>query len=388
MRYLATYYDGMTARAQPVAMAVTDTGIVISAVHGAALAHWPAERVMLAELPRDGQPVRLGLDGTTARLIVDDPDVVETLRPVAPQLFRRVVLSWGGVARIVGWAGAAAASVAIIILFVVPSLSMQLAAVTPDAVRQRIGATTLRQLTRLLAINRNGARKTRRAYCSDAPGRAALQAMTARLTADLAEPPALRLVVVNTGMVNAFALPGNFIVLTKGFIENALSPEEVAGVIAHEIGHIAHDHGIRRMYRTAAVSVLTGLVTGDVAGGILVTGLGKWMLNTGYSRVAEREADGYALERLNAAGIDSGGLEAFLARLLTRQEKGGASLPRFLSTHPPTADRLATVRGAARAAGKVFGGDHREWWRLRLICRSTQAVPPRISTGTGVSPSG
>ena len=388
MRYLATYYDGMTARAQPVAMAVTDTGIVISAVHGAALAHWPAERVMLAELPRDGQPVRLGLDGTTARLIVDDPDVVETLRPVAPQLFRRVVRSWGGVARIVGWAGAAVASIAVIILFVVPSLSMQLAAVTPDAVRQRIGATTLRQLTRLLAINRSGARKTRRAYCSDAPGRTALQAMAARLTADLAEPPPLRLVVVNTGMVNAFALPGNFIVLTKGFIENALSPEEVVGVIAHEIGHIAHDHGIQQMYRTAAVSVLTSLVTGDVAGGILVTGLGKWMLNTGYSRVAEREADRYALERLNAAGIDSGGLEAFLARILARKEKGGASLPRFLSTHPPTADRLATVRGTARAAGKVFGGDHREWWRLRLICRSTQRVPPRISTGTGVSPSG
>ena len=336
MRYLATYYDGMTARAQPVAMAVTDTGIVISAVHGAALAHWPAERVMLAELPRDGQPVRLGLDGTTARLIVDDPDVVETLRPVAPRLFRRVVLSWGGVARIVGWAGAAVASIAVIVLFVVPSLSVQLAAVTPDAVRQRIGATTLRQLTRLLAINRSSARKTRRAYCSDAPGRAALQAMAARLTADLAEPPALRLVVVNTGMVNAFALPGNFIVLTKGFIENALSPEEVVGVIAHEIGHIAHDHGIQQMYRTAAVSVLTGLVTGDVAGGILVTGLGKWMLNTGYSRVAEREADRYALERLNAAGIDSGGWKRSLPGYWRERKRAEPRFPGFFRpTRPP-----------------------------------------------------
>ena len=380
MRYLATYYDGTTAQAQPVAITVMDAGIAISAVHGAVLAHWPAERVMLAEAPRKGEPVRLGLDGTTERLIVDDPGVLETLRPVAPQLYRRVRLSWGGIVRIVGWAGAAVGSIAFILLFVVPSMSKQLAAVTPDTVRQRIGATTLRQLTRLLKVDRSGPAPTRRAYCRDAPGRTALQAMTARLTADMAEAPTLRLIVVNTDVVNAFALPGNFIVLTKGLIENALSAEEVVGVIAHEIGHIAHDHGIQRMYRTAAVSVLISLVTGDLAGGILVAGLGKRMLYTGYSRVAEREADGYAVERLNAAGIDAKGLEAFLSRLLARKQKAQGSLPHFLSTHPPTVERLAAVRGAARAAGKIFGGDHREWWRLRLICRSTQRVPPQLST--------
>ena len=387
MRYAAKYYDGVTARAQRVTLTVTEAAILIFAAHGAVLANWPAERVVLAELPRDGEPVRLGLDGTTARLIVDDPGMVETLRPVAPQLYRQVRLSWRGLARIAAWACAAAGSIAVVLLFVVPSLSKQLAAVTPDTVRHRLGATTLRQLTRLLTMDGNGPQGTR-AYCSDRPGRAALQAMTARLTAGMDQPPPLRLVVINTDVVNAFALPGTLVVLTKGLIDNAASAEEVAGVIAHEIGHTAYDHPIQGMYRTVAVSVLVGLVTGDVAGGILITGLGQWVLNSSYSREAERDADRFALERLYAAGIDSRGLEAFLARLLTQQEKGGASLPRFLSTHPPTADRLATVRGTARAAGKVFGGDHREWWRLRLICRSTQRVPPRISTGAGVSPSG
>lgn len=378
MRYQATYYDGVTAQGRPVAIAVTDAGIAVSAVHGAVLSHWPAERIILAELPRGGKAVRLGLDGTTERLIVDDPEVLGTLRPVAPRLYRRVRLSWGGFARIVAWACGAVASIAVILLLVVPSLSEQLAAVTPETVKQRIGATTLRQLTRLLKIDRSGPARTRRAYCSDAPGRAALKAMTARLTSGVAEAPVLRLVVVNTNMVNAFALPGNFIVLTKGLIENALSPEEVAGVIAHEIGHVAHDHGIQAMYRTAAVSVLISLVTGDVAGGILVAGLGKWALNTGYSRVAESEADRYALERLNAAGIDPRGLEAFLARVLAGRAESKGMLSRFLSTHPPTAERLAAVRAAARADGKVFGGDHRQWWRLRLICRKTQQVAPRI----------
>ena len=387
MRYAAKYYDGVTARAQRVTVTVTEAAILIFAVDGAVLAQWPAGRVVLVELPRDGETVRLGLDGTTARLIVDDPGVVEALRPVAPQLYRQVRLSWRGLARIAAWACAAAGSIAVVLLFVVPSLSKQLAAVTPDTVRQRLGATTLRQLTRLLTIDRSGPQGTR-AYCSDIPGRAALQAMTARLTAGMDEPPPLRLVVINTDVVNAFALPGTFVVLTKGFIENALSAEEVAGVIAHEIGHIAYDHSIQGMYRTVAVSVLVSLVTGDVAGGILITGLGQWVLNSSYSRDAERDADRFALERLYAAGIDSRGLEAFLTRLLAQQEKGEGSLPRLLSTHPPTAERRAAVRGAPRAAGKVFGGSHHEWWRLRLICTATQRVPPWITTGADLSSSG
>ena len=380
MRYSANYYDGITARAQPVAVTVADTGITIAGEDGGVLADWPAGRVILVELPRGGEPVRLGLDGTTARLIVDDPDVVETLRPVAPQLYRRVRLSWRGLARVAAWAGAAVVSVAFIILVVVPSLSRQMAAATPDAVRQRIGAATLRQIARLLPIDRSGSPNMRRAYCGYDRGRDALEAMMVRLTADMAEPPALRMVVVNTDVVNAFALPGDIVVLTEGLIDNASSAEEVAGVIAHEMGHVAHDHPIESMYRTATVSVLVSLVTGDAAGGVLITGLGQWVLNTGYSRAAEREADHYALERLYAAGIDSGGLERFFARLLEERSKDGGSFSRMLSTHPPTRERLAAVRREDRMMGRVFGDDDEEWAWLRRICRNTQRAPSPIST--------
>ena len=387
MRYLATYYDGKTARAQSVAIAVADAGIAISTVHGDAIAHWPAERVVLAELPRDNEPVRLGLDGTTARLIVDDPGVVEMLRPLAPQLYRRVRLSWRGLAKIVGWAGAAVVAVAVVLLFVVPILSRELAAVTPDAVRLRIGGVALRQLTRIVVTDRSGPKQTREAYCSDGPGRSALRAMAVRLTADMAEAPALRLVVVNADLVNAFALPGGIIVFTKGLIDNALSAGEVAGVMAHEIGHIVHDHGIQRMYRTAAVSVLSSLMVGDLVTGALLVNLGELTLNRGYSRDAEREADRYALTRLKAAGIDSSGLEAFLARALEESRKREDSLYRFLSTHPPTAERLEAVRRAPRADGEAFDDDG-EWYWLRRICRTTQRVPPLITTGAGVRPAG
>lgn len=377
MAYPATYYDGVTARGRSVAVVVAEAGIAISDADGAALANWPAERVILAELPRDREPVRLGLDGTTARLIVDDPGVVEALRPVAPRLYRRVRLSWGGLARVAAWAGVAVVSAAFVVLVVVPSLSTQMAAATPEAVRQRIGAATLRQFARLLPVDRRGPPDTRRAYCKQPRGRDALEAMMIRLTADMAEPPALRVAVLNTEVVNAFALPGNLVVLTEGLIDNASSAEEVAGVIAHEMGHVAHDHPIRSMYRTATVAVLVSLVTGDAAGGVLITGLGQWVLNTGYSRAAEREADRYALERLYAAGIDSSGLERFFARLLDERGEDAGPFSRMLATHPPTRQRLEAVRRADRMTGRVFGDDEALAW-LRRICWNTQEVPRLI----------
>lgn len=379
MRYAAKYYDGMTARSRSVTIAVIDWGVIISAPDGGELASWPADRVILAELPHEAAPVRLGLDGTTARLIVDDPGVVETLRPVAPHLYRRVQLSPGGLARIAVWAGAAAVSVALVLFVVVPSMSKQMAAATPETVKLRIGDATLRQLARLLPIDRGGRPWTRHAYCHGAPGREALRTLAVRITADMAEPPVLRLVVINTKVVNAFALPGNFVVLTKGFLHDAESPEEVAGVVAHELGHVALSHPIEGMYRAATVSALVSLIVGDAAGGVLITGLGRWALNSSYSRAAELEADRYAVERLKAAGIDSRGLEEFFARLLAEGATDGGALSGFLSTHPPTRERLDAVRAASRAPGEVFEGNQREWLRLRRICRVTRAAPPRLS---------
>ncbi len=374
MRYAAKYYDGSTARSQSVAIAVTDTGIIISTPEGDELARWPVRRVVLAELPHGGEPVRLGLDGTTARLIVDDAGVVEALRPVAPHLCRRVRLSWG-LLRFVGWIAAAVGSLAVVLLFVVPSLSKQLAAVTPDAVRQHLGDTVLRQLTVLVEIDQSGPPQQRQAYCNDVPGLRTLEAMVARLTADMDEAPSLRLFVINTDMVNAFALPGGIVVLTKGFIDDATSAEEIAGVVAHEIGHIHHDHVIEGMYRTAAIGMLVGIVTGDFTGGILITGAAEWMLNSGYSRVDERAADDYALQRLYAVGIDSSGVERFYNRQLAESPEGEGALEGLISTHPLTRDRLEALRRAPRAFGTVFGGDGGEWRRLRLVCRTTQDTP-------------
>ena len=371
-RYPARYYDGLTARSRPVEVEIAATGLAIFEEAGPIVGSWPGEGVRLVERPREGEPVRLGLAGTTARLVVDDPRIIEPLRQAAPRLLRRRRTSRRTVGRIALWAVLAAGSLAGIVLVLIPLLSAQLAAVTPDSAKYRLGRTVLVHLVDLLPGPRtaSGGR-----YCSNAEGLDALRRLVERLGADLENRPTVHVAVVNFRPVNAFALPGGIMVFTRGLLDEAASAEEVAGVAAHELGHLAHDHSTRALYRSFAVSLLVGVLFGDLTGGAVAGGLAEWLVNTGYSRDAEREADAFALERLKAAGIGTEGLEDFFARLQEERGTGDGPLLRLLSTHPATAERLAHIR-AAGSPGLRQAMDEQEWSAARRACIALQMEPP------------
>ena len=101
-------------------------------------------------------------------------------------------------------------------------------------------------------------------------------------------------------------------------------------------------------------------------------GLAEWTLNSGYSRDAEREADAFALERLQAAGIGSGGLLDFFARLAEKDKD--SPLVRILSTHPASAERLAHIRGAERRTGRPALTEE-DWVDVRSACLTLQTGP-------------
>lgn len=371
-RYPARYYDGLTARSRAVEVEIAATGLAIFEEAGPIVGSWPGEGVRLVERLREGEPVRLGLAGTTARLILDDPGIVEPLRQAAPHLLRRRRTSRRMVARIALWAVLAAGSLAGIVLVLIPLLSVQLASVTPDSAKYRLGRTVLVHLADLLpgpSTQSNGR------YCSNEWGLGVLQRLVERLGADLADRPTVHVVVVNSRMVNAFALPGGIIVFTRGLLDEAGSADEVAGIAAHELGHIAHDHSTRALYRSFAVSLLAGVLLGDLTGGTLTGGLAEWLVNTGYSRDAEREADAFALERLEAAGIGTRGFADFFSRMEERHGSEGGLLARMLSTHPATAERLAHIRSAGRP-GVRLAMDEEEWSAVRRACLVLQTTPP------------
>ena len=147
---------------------------------------------------------------------------------------------------------------------------------------------------------------------------------------------------------NAFALPGGDIVLTDGMVELLRDqPDALMGVLAHELGHVEHHHGMQMVIKTSLMGALVGAVIGDA--GSFLTAIPMVLATQGYSRDAEREADSSAANFLHRNGIHPGVMAVTFERLRAasaRQSEGQSApaqdiLPIGLASHPPDAQRMA-----------------------------------------------
>lgn len=174
------------------------------------------------------------------------------------------------------------------------------------------------------------------------PAAAAVHTITDRLVAAIPDNPGYEFDVqlVASDQVNAVAFPGGQIVVYSGLLAEAGSADEVAGVLAHEISHVLHRDGLRQLISRlgGAAVVRLALGGGDLAG--LIDQLGE-LDQLAYSREQEQAADGAGLQVLVAAGLPPQALPDFFSRL---QRQEAESLPSFLSTHPDTAARIASLR--------------------------------------------
>jgi len=149
---------------------------------------------------------------------------------------------------------------------------------------------------------------------------------------------------------NAFALPGGTIVVTDQLVEIAQSDDEVLAVLAHELGHVVHRHVMRRLLQGSATALIIAGVTGDITSTTsLAASAPVLLLQAKYSRDYEREADRYGIDLLRRARIPPRNFALILERLQTAakaRHRGG--VPAFLASHPPTEEREALAREAAR----------------------------------------
>lgn len=136
---------------------------------------------------------------------------------------------------------------------------------------------------------------------------------------------------------NALAVPGGTIVVTDALVGLAQSDEEVLAVLAHELGHLRHRHGVRTVLQNSGIAVLVIAATGDVSW--LATTLPSALVSARYSRAFEREADRFAVRYLRRAGIAPAHLGRMLGRLRARYGDGGG----FLSSHPATRERIEAL---------------------------------------------
>lgn len=138
---------------------------------------------------------------------------------------------------------------------------------------------------------------------------------------------------------NAFALPGGVIVMTDALVDLAENDDEVMAILAHELGHHARRHALRQLLQNSLAALFVAAMAGDVFSLSGLSGaLPTLMLQTGYTRDFEREADRFALEALKTLGLPPRTFAAILSRLVASQ--GGARGLSFLRTHPHVEERI------------------------------------------------
>jgi Zn-dependent protease with chaperone function len=348
----AVYFDGTSNRRRNVSLAFADALEICE--EGAAAVRW-----VYADIRRaDGAPgiVRLSCVSAPAlaRLEIRDAAVAAALLSRCTQLGADN-LDARGVAKIVGWSLAAAASIVGLVLFAIPLAADWLAPIVPQAVERRIGDAAEVQIGTLFSNK----------ICKDAAGQPFTKLVTAlRDAAGL--DSGVSASVLQTSIANAFALPGGKVFLFSGLLAKADNPDEIAGVLAHELGHLKRRDNIRELIHNGGTSFLIGLLFGDVTGSGAVIFASRSLVTASYSREAEEGADSFAIAVMHKLGRSPKPMGELLLRVTGKQS---GTIPSILSSHPLTEDRLKRMSEEdAPPSGPPLLNDN-EWAALKAICK-------------------
>jgi predicted Zn-dependent protease len=155
--------------------------------------------------------------------------------------------------------------------------------------------------------------------------------------------------VVDSKEINAFAVPGGWVYVNRGLIERAKTMSELAGVLAHEIGHITRRHSVQQMQQAQGANV--GLALLCTLTNTCESGLSQAAINVGgsalfakFSRSDEREADAEAVSTTIRAGISPEGIPTMFETLLNERRSNPGGLAAFFSTHPMEEDRIESTK--------------------------------------------
>lgn len=355
-------FDGHAAEPRRAALAVEAGALVIEPEDGAPL-RWQLDDLRRLRDQSDGATVLRLASEPLARLHVSGAAAAR-IAEAAPRLGGPIPALMRGRWRLIPWGLGAAASIALILTVLLPTAADRLAPLLPPGGEAALGDVTLERVKDLLAPPGS---VLPLAECRAPEGLAALDAMTERLTDGAALPHPPRVTVLDHPMVNAFALPGGRVVLMRGLIDEAEHPDEVAAVLAHELGHVAASDPTRAALRSAGSIGVLGLAFGDFAGGALILFLLNASIEASYSREAEVAADDYARDRLIEAGLSPAALGDFFERLAAGAGEAPPILA-HLTSHPDLAGRIEAARAEAPPAAGPPSLDGVDWLALQTIC--------------------
>jgi len=362
-QFTGEYFDGLSARKQAVTVHLSPRKMTLSLPDGRTL-DWDYADLRRHSASGDNPSFHLEHmvvepgGNRLESLKVDDPEFLHNLLQISTVSLHSSLQRKKGSRHV-----ALAVAVLVIPLFlyglwkvVIPELSDRVAMRVPVSWEEKLGTAVLEGLPKTLAPTPHPEREK------------ALQTIIDRLLSTGPEQPyEIRIYISPHKMVNAVALPGGHIIVFQGLLNAAESPEELAGVLAHEIQHVLLRHSTRGIIRSLASTILLTLMVGDVNGAMeMALSLAGELDGLRHSRNMEREADRGGMDMILVAGIDPSGMVSMFEKLqaqeklLTRgkkaeqagQQEDPSLWTEYLSTHPAGKDRVSQLKNQVALAGK------------------------------------
>lgn len=383
MAIAARYYDGTIAEVWPVGLdyeAVGNVGTLVirHALDQAELARWPAADLFAVHGRAD--ELRLGASSQPngARVVVAGAEDIARIHATIPALGEKHRLDTWVQVRIAATATAALAAVIVAYLFGVPIIASRIVGVLPSSWEKNLGDTAAAQMEASLAEG------TDFRICDSNPNSLANKAIArfgAQALQGSGSPFTLDIKVVKSDIPNAFALPGGKVYFFSALLDRAERQDEFAGVLAHEVGHVAYHHGMEQLISTAGTGALIGFVLGDMTGFSVAASLGATIIDTRFSREAERQADDYAAHVALRLGFKPAGVADLLLRV-GEDDDFSRALALF-STHPLTEDRKIALEALTVANAPEVDPPFTdaEWRAIKTMCGGSEA-PPEVNPDT------
>jgi Zn-dependent protease with chaperone function len=265
-----------------------------------------------------------------------------------------------GVAMIVGWSLAAAVSIVAVVLFGVPLAADRLTPLVPDAFERRLGEVADSQVKTLFEGK----------VCDNAAGQKAFSKLVTALREAAGMDTSVQSGVLSSSIPNAFALPGGRVYLLNGLLTKAENADEIAGVLAHELGHLRHRDSMRGLIRDGGTSFLIGLLFGDITGSSALIFASRTLVTSSHSREAEQDADSFSIDVMHRLGRPTKPTGELMIRVTGKEGKGLS----IISSHPLSEDRLARMTREDRPATKPPLLTPEEWRSLKSICNSSGKI--------------
>ena len=355
MATASRYYDGETALVSEVGVRATAAELIIfRPADSGIVARWPiAELAVLGDSGHEGAPPVVRRGGE-ARLVIEDLELRRQLAALVPPLAALAVLP-APVGRRVAALGATLA-VLVGLFWVAIDYGTEYAAPwLPYSLQAKLGESVFEELV------------ADKDECQGKPGLEAINALANKLAQAAGYEHEIVVHVIEGGPVNAFTLPGGILVFYSDLIEQAKDRSQVAGVLAHEIGHVVHHHPIKGIARQYGIELLAKLVSGGYSDLLnTLTSGGNILLALRNGRAFEREADTTGVALLEKLEFRADGIAGFFEQMMEKEPKDAASAAGIWSSHPPTRERIAATKRPATGTPAFSDAD---WKALRDVCK-------------------